>query len=471
MKLISLFNVWICISLLLTGINAQVSFTVTTSTVSPNNARSTSSQYTIQLNAITTFSTNFDVSVTFTSAFSLTTVTGCQVSINAVPKTTVCMLTPASNLISFSSINNTNTINNMTLVFSTNTALYAGSFVASLSYYLPGTPSSTYGSNSAPLTITNAVMGCSFTSNSSVVGQTTNFQLTYSPSSAISASSILQVQFPPWSAYNLTNFPSFSSTSVCGGLCSIRSPNQAQGFYSEILTYSSLYPSTSSSNMSLTMSGGRNPASTQPISITLTLLYYLSSSSQPSYMTCTTSYSVSTPNQFSGVSFTPQTQTISDTNPITLILNLTNPISSISYLSITYSSDISVSFSFVASNQATVPTTFPITGNSNGFLLGSLTNSTTSFTTLFLVQFYFTNAPYGNYPVSVVLTTLNQPSSNGTYSVDTITLNYTFMTSNISGGVVTATNSSMGATTSQTLTFTTINNLIANSKIIVTLPV
>lgn len=472
MKLISFFSVWICLSLLLAGLNAQVSFTVTSSTVSPNNARSTSSQYTIQLNAITTFSTKFDVSVTFTSAFSLTTLTGCQLSINALPKSTACTLTSASNLISFSSINNTNTINNMTLVFSANTALYAGSFVASLSYYLPGTPSTTYGSNSAPLTITNSAMGCSFTSNSSVVGQTTSFQLTYSPSSAVSAGSILQVQFAPWSAYNLTNFPSFSSANVCGGLCSIRSPNQAQGFFSEILTYSSLYSSASSSNMSLTMIGGRNPASTQPISVTVTLLYYLTSSSQPSYMTCSTSFSVTTPNQFSGVSFAPQTQTISDNNPITLVLNLTNPISSISYLSVTYSSDISVSFSYVASNQATVPKTFPITGNSNGFLLGSLTNSTTSFTTLFLVQFYFTNAPYGNYPVSLVLTTLNQPSSNnGTFSVDTITLNYTFATSDISGGVVTASNSSMGATTSHTLTFTTINSLIANSKIIVNLPV
>jgi hypothetical protein len=474
MKLISFFNVWICLCLLLTGLNAQVSFTVTSSTVSPNNARSTSSQYTIQLNAITTFSTNFDVSVTFTSAFSLSSLSGCQVSINASPRTgTLCFLTSASNLISFSSIgSNTNAINNMTLIFSTNTALYAGSFVASLSYYLPGTPATTYGSNSAPLTITNAVMGCSFSSNSSLVGQTTSFQLTYSPSSTVSAGSILQVQFSPWSAYNLTNFPSFSSTNVCGGGCSIRSPNQAQGFYSEILTYSSLYPSASSSSMSLTMVGGRNPASTQPVSITVTLLYYLTSSSQPSYMTCTTSFSVSTPNQLSGVSFTPQTQTISDTNPITLVLNLTNPISSVSYLSVTYSSDIAVSFNYVASNQATIPKTYPITGNGNGFLLGGLTNSTTSFTTLFLVQFYFTNAPYGNYPVSLVFTTLNQPSSNnGTFSVDTMTLSYTFATSDILGGVVTATNSAMGATNNQTLTFTTINNLVANSKIIVNLPV
>jgi hypothetical protein len=119
-------------------------------------------------------------------------------------------------------------------------------------------------------------------------------------------------------------------------------------------------------------------------------------------MTCSTTFAASTPNQFSGVSFSPLTQTISDTNPVTLVLNLTNPISSISYLSVTYSSDISVSFTYVASNQATIPKIFPIVGNSNGFLLGSLTNSSTSFSTLFLVQFQFTNAPYGNFPVSLV---------------------------------------------------------------------
>jgi hypothetical protein len=143
----------------------------------------------------------------------------------------VCTLTSSSNLVSFSSINNTQTISNLTLVFSTGTALYAGSFVATLSYYQPGAPSNSYGSNSAPITITNSAMACAFSSTSSIVGATANFTLAYSPSVFVSAGSILQVQFSPWSVYNLTNFPSFTSSSVCGGACSIRSPNQAQGFY------------------------------------------------------------------------------------------------------------------------------------------------------------------------------------------------------------------------------------------------
>jgi len=470
MKLINIFRVWIFFFGLINLLNAQVSFTVASSTVSPNTARSASSTYTIQLNAITTFNTNFDVSVTFPSAFSLTGLTGCQVSINGGVRSTTCNLTPASNLVSFSSIGNSATISTMTLVFITNTALYSGSFIASLSYYLPGAPATTYGSNSAPLTITNANMAaCSFTSNTSVVGAPATFQLTYSPSSTISAGSILQVQLAPWSAYNLSNFLSFTPSSVCGGACTVRSPNQAQGFFNEILTYSSLYSTNSTSNMTLTINNARNPASTQPVTITATLFFFITSTNQPSYMTCSTTFAPTTPNQFSGISFSPLTQTISETNPITLVLNVTNPISSSSYLRMTYPSDISISFSYVASNQAIVPVFYPITG---GLLLGSLTTSTTIFTTLFLVQFFFTNAPYGNLPVSVVFQTYNQLSgSNNTFLIDNATLSYTFTPSTIISAVVTALNSSIGVTTNMTLSFTTINTLILNSKIIVTLPI
>jgi hypothetical protein len=74
-------------------------------------------------------------------------------------------------------------------------------------------------------------MACSFSSVSSIVGANTTFGLTYSPSVFISAGSILQVQFSPWSTYNLTNFPGFTSANVCSGACTIRSPNTAQGFY------------------------------------------------------------------------------------------------------------------------------------------------------------------------------------------------------------------------------------------------
>lgn len=231
MKLTRLLSLLLCLCVMMTTINAQVSFTVASSSVSPNTTR-TISQYTIQLNAITTFSTNFDLSVTFPSAFSLGTLSGCQLSINAaVVSSAVCTLTNSSNLVTFSSLNNAATINNLTLVFSTGTALYAGSFIATLSYFQPSTPSNSYGSNSAPLTITSTVMPCTITSTSSTVGASTNFTFSYTPSVFISAGSILQVQFSPWSAYNLTNFPSFTSSAVCSGACTIRSPNQAQSFF------------------------------------------------------------------------------------------------------------------------------------------------------------------------------------------------------------------------------------------------
>ena len=230
MKLISC---WIFVAFLIVASVGQVSFTVTSSTVSPNTARSTTSQYSLQLNAITSYSSTFDILLTFPSAFSLGSPSACQLSINASPvSTAVCEKAPSSNLITFSSINNNRTITNMTIVFTTGTALYSGSFVISLSYTQPGVSSNSYGSNSAPISINSANMSCSFASSSSVVGANATFTLSYTPSVFISAGSIVQVQFSPWSAYNLTNFPSFTSSGVCGGACTIRSPNAAQSFFS-----------------------------------------------------------------------------------------------------------------------------------------------------------------------------------------------------------------------------------------------
>ena len=54
-----------------------VSFTVTSTTATPNTARSTNSQYQIQLSAITSFSTNFDIAISVPAGFSLSSVTSC----------------------------------------------------------------------------------------------------------------------------------------------------------------------------------------------------------------------------------------------------------------------------------------------------------------------------------------------------------------------------------------------------------
>lgn len=468
MKLRQLFAFLVLLTLLL-KVYSQVSFTVSSSSVSPNTARSSSSQYTILLNAITTFSTTFDLSITFTSAFVLSTVSSCQLYINNnLVTSALCALTSSSNQITFTSINNTQTIKNMTLYFNSATALYSGTFIASLNYYLPATPSNSYGTNSAPISIINAALTCNMASTSNLVGATSNFTLSYSPSVFISPGSIVQVQFPPWSTYSLTNFPSFTSSAVCSGACTIRSPNQAQGFFNEVLTYSSLYPSTSTANMSLLMVNGRNPATTQPISLTITLLYYLSSTSQPSFMSCTTSLSASTPNQFQGVTFTPSSLTLSSASTINLFLNLTNPVSSITYLSVTYASDLSLSYSYVGSNQATTQSLIS-SGVSYNFLIGNLTSSTNLFTALFLQSFTFTNAPFANYPVSVTFQTQNLVGTTY-YPIDTMTLSYQFTTASITNASVIATVYSIDTVSNYTFTFISINALVSNSKIVLTLP-
>lgn len=220
--------------------------------------------------------------------------------------------------------------------------------------------------------------------------------------------------------------------------------------------------------MSLTINNGRNPASMQPSTISATLLFYISSTSQPAYMTCSTTFTATKANQFAGVTFTPTNLIVSATSTISLLVNVTNPISSISYLTVSYSSDLAISFTYVTTNQATTPKVFP-SGLPNSFLLGSLTNATTSFTTLFLLSFSFTNAPYGNFPVTLTLQTSNLVGTFY-YPIDSTTLSYTFTPSVITTASVSATNTSMGIITNLSFVFTTNNTLISNSKIILILP-
>ena len=222
---------FLILALTLLGVSrAQVSFTVNSVTASPSTARATNAQYIIQLSAIGSFSTNFDIQLSYTSAFSLTAVSACTVSLNAatIPSATC---TRNSNSITFSSLNIATTVNNITLTFNTSTALYAGSFTLTLAYHQPGNSASVYSTSSTLLIIGNAPMTCGLTSTSAVVGATANYTLSYTPSVYISANSYLQVIFPAWSSYSLTNFPSGSSASICGGLCTVRSPNTGQSFF------------------------------------------------------------------------------------------------------------------------------------------------------------------------------------------------------------------------------------------------
>lgn len=208
---------------------AQVQLTVTSASASPNTARSSNSRYQINLSPITSFSNNFDISLAFTSAYSVTSVTGCSVILNGnALSSSIC--SASSNVITFSSLGIATTVNSLVLNFNTSTALYSGSFLTTLTYYEPGNTGNIYNSNSALITITNAALSCTLTSTSTIVGATANYSLTYTPSVFISAGSLLQIQFPAWSAYTLTNFPSGTAASVCNGQCTIRNPNTGQGF-------------------------------------------------------------------------------------------------------------------------------------------------------------------------------------------------------------------------------------------------
>jgi len=330
-------------------------------------------------------------------------VTNCQLSINAaIVSTAVCALGSGTNIITFSQLGVSQTVNNLSISFNTSTALYSGSFIVSLKYYSPTNTSIVYNTNSVSMSIVNAVMPCSITSTSNMVGATANYTIVYTPSVYISPASIVQIRFPAWSTYTQTNFPSFLATTVCAGNCTQIAPSSTQNY--ELISYSSLYSSNSTAQMSLTMSQARNPASTQPISVTVTILANLTSTSQPSYMTCSTSFSVTNPSNFRSITFNPNSLAISATNTVSLLLNLTNPISSISYLRITSNTDLTLTYSYITSNQLTTQVVFP-TSSSNVLLIGNLTNSTNIFLNLFLQSFTLTNAPYANLPTTIIFQT------------------------------------------------------------------
>lgn len=185
-------------------------------------------------------------------------------------------------------------------------------------------------------------------------------------------------------------------------------------------------------------------------------------------MTCTTTFQATTPGTFGSISFNPTTNAISSSSSISLFLGLSNPISSVSYLSITYGSDLQLSFSYVTSNQQTTQVTVP-TGTANTLLIGNLTNATSQVTSLFIASFTLINAPYAGLSNSV--TFLTQNLEGGTYfSVDSRTVSLTSVTSTIVTAGASLSNNSIGATSTLTVSFTSVNALITNSLVLVTVP-
>lgn len=216
------------------------------------------------------------------------------------------------------------------------------------------------------------------------------------------------------------------------------------------------------------MLNARNPASVRSISVTANILFFQSSTAQPSYMTCTATFQATNPGTFGSISFNPTSSAISSSSSISLFLSLANPISSVSYLSITYSSDLRLSYSYVTSNQQTTQVIVP-SGAANTLLIGNLTNATSQVTSLFMASFTLINAPYAGLSNSV--TFLSQNLEGGIYySVDSRTVSLTSVTSTIVTASASLSNNSIGATSILTVSFTSVNTLITGSLVLITVP-
>lgn len=209
----------------------------------------------------------------------------------------------------------------------------------------------------------------------------------------------------PWGPYNASNFNPSNSTNVCNSQCTISAP-QNNGNISETIRYSSLYSSGSSfSNQTLTLLKARNPFSSKPLSVTITVLAIVSAFQSSSYMTCATTFNVNTPNGFSSLSFSPSNSSISASNIISMFLSPTNPLSSSCYLRIIPSIDMTLSYTYNAYNQGTVPSL--ISGVINQLLIGNIVRSTASSspTLLILSNFTLTNPPYAVKTASLLFRT------------------------------------------------------------------
>lgn len=216
------------------------------------------------------------------------------------------------------------------------------------------------------------------------------------------------------------------------------------------------------------MLNARNPASLNSITVTANILFFLSSTAQPSYMTCTTTFQATTPGTFGSISFNPTNNAISASSSISLFLGLANPISSISYMSISYGSDLQLSYNYVTSNQQTTQVTVP-SGTANTLLIGNLTNATSQVSSLFMASFTLINAPYAG--LSNTVTFLTQNLVSGIYyAVDSRSVSLTSVISTIVTASASFSNNSIGASSTLTVSFTSVNTLISGSIVLIIIP-
>lgn len=314
----------------------------------PNTARTPSALYSIRVNAISSFTANYDLSLNFPTGFALTQATNCKIAINGVADTIFPICTFTASQIVFTNFSTGVLVTSMNVSFNTNTALYAGSFTVSLAYFQTGT-NTQLGTNSALVTIAVASIICNIATTGTRVGQNpVNFTLYYTPSVEISANSILQITLPAWSTYSLTNFISgANAASICAGQCTVLVPTSTR--LNDLLTYNNIPARAANLTASILLQQGRNPASTLPSTFSISIL----TSASNSYASCSGSFQVTEAGQFNGATFTPASLTVGNSGAISLLLNLANPVSSISFLRIRYPTDLGISYTYQTSNQQT----------------------------------------------------------------------------------------------------------------------
>lgn len=177
-------KIWqICLMMSLLILGYGQTFTPSNYSVSPNYAKSLSSRYLFNFNAVTPFAMNFDVHVTFPTQYTIGSVSGCQFLLNGSPlASAVCAVNSTNNAIIFSQLNINTSISSIQLQFNTSTARFSGSSTIVFYFYSTTTNSliSTL-TNYVSLSIINAVMSCGISSNSVIVGDNITYTLTYTP--------------------------------------------------------------------------------------------------------------------------------------------------------------------------------------------------------------------------------------------------------------------------------------------------
>lgn len=184
-------------------------------------------------------------------------------------------------------------------------------------------------------------------------------------------------------------------------------------------------------------------------------------------MNCTSTFSVSTPNSFRITSFATTNPAISASNVITLRLQVTNPVSSISYIRI-QPNTLALTYQFNNYNQGTQP--FQVTATDGSMLIGNLTTSTTSSPSILtLNNFTLINPPYSTKPVTITFTTENLVDSVY-YLIDRGTVDIVSTPSTITEFGINVANTSINAISRNTIWLKTLNRLISTSFIMLVFP-